>query len=120
MARPRKNRRINCNPAAYYFKPRGVPMHSLEEVIIDHDELEALRLADILNLSHENAAEKMKVSRATFGRIISRARQKVADGILNGKAIRINKNREEYSKAVNTGYCRGCGRGWSSNQNPGG
>jgi predicted DNA-binding protein (UPF0251 family) len=67
-------------------------MYDLEEIIIDHDELESLRLADLLAYSHEKAAEEMKISRATFGRIVEVARRKVADGILNGKAIRINEN----------------------------
>lgn len=95
-------------------------MHSLQEIVIDHDELEALRLADILKKSHEEAAEKMKISRATFGRIISQARQKTSDSILNGKAIRINEEREEYSKLSGAGYCNGCGRGWKSKLNNGG
>jgi predicted DNA-binding protein (UPF0251 family) len=89
MARPKKLRRINCNPTAYYFKPRGIPIYELQEIIVDNDELEAIRLADLQNLSHEEAALKMKISRATFGRIIRSARNKIASGILNGKAIRI-------------------------------
>lgn len=115
MARPRKHRRIHCNPAAYYFKPRGIPMHKLSEIILNHDELEALRLADIQKESHEEAAKNMKISRATFGRIISKARQKVADGVLNGKALRINDTAEEYSIPQKMTYCRGCGRSWHSN-----
>ncbi len=86
-------------------------MHALEEITLDHDELEALRLADILKKSHESAAEKMKISRATFGRILSKARQKTAEGILNGKAIKINEEREKYSIKAATGFCRSCGRG---------
>ena len=92
MPRPRKHRRICCNPSAYYFKPRGIPMYKLLEIVLDHDELESLRLADLLAYSHEKAAKKMKISRATFGRIVEAARKKVTDGILNGKAIRINEN----------------------------
>jgi predicted DNA-binding protein (UPF0251 family) len=91
MPRPRKQRRICCNPTSDYFKPRGIPMYELQEIIIDHAELEALRLADLLAYSHEKAANEMKISRATFGRIVEVARRKVADGILNGKAIRINE-----------------------------
>jgi predicted DNA-binding protein (UPF0251 family) len=90
MARPKKNRKIKCSPAAYYFKPRGIPLTELEEVILEPDELEAIRLADLMDLSQEEAAGKMKISRATFGRIIAKARQKVADSILNGKAIKIS------------------------------
>jgi uncharacterized protein len=61
----------------------------LEEIMLDIDELESLRLADHLALSHEQAAAKMKISRATFGRIVETARSKIVDAILNGKAIRI-------------------------------
>ena len=67
-------------------------MHELAEIVLDHDELESLRLADLLAYSHEKAAKEMRISRATFGRIVEIARKKVADGILNGKAIRINEN----------------------------
>jgi uncharacterized protein len=91
MPRPQKRRRICCNPTVSYFKPRGIPMFELEEVVLEHDELESLRLADLLAYSHEKAANEMNISRATFGRIIERARKKVADGILNGKALRINE-----------------------------
>ena len=91
MARPKKYRRVCCDPLAFYFKPRGIPMYELEEVILDQDELESLRLSDLLAYSQENAAKEMKVSRATFGRIVESARKKVADAILNGKAVRINK-----------------------------
>lgn len=91
MPRPRKYRRVCCNPSVYYFKPRGIPVYELEEILIDHDELESLRLADLLAYSHEEAAKEMNISRATFGRIVESARRKVTDGILNGKALRINE-----------------------------
>ncbi len=90
MPRPRKHRRVCCNPSVYYFKPRGIPVFELQEITLEHDELESLRLADLLAYSHEDAAAEMKISRATFGRIVESARKKVADGILNGKAIKIN------------------------------
>jgi len=89
MPRPRKYRRVCCSPSANYYKPRGIPVSELEEIILEHDELESLRLADFLANSHEESAKEMKISRATFGRILENARRKVTDGILNGKAIRI-------------------------------
>ena len=92
MSRPRKYRQVCCNPSAYYFKPRGIPVYALEEILLENDELESLRLADLLAFSHEDAAKEMKISRATFGRIVENARKKITDGILNGKAIRINGN----------------------------
>ncbi|HSL88685.1 MAG TPA: DUF134 domain-containing protein [Ignavibacteriaceae bacterium] len=95
MARPRKRRKIKCNPTAYYFKPRGIPIYELEEILLEYDELESIRLADHQDLSHEEAANKMNISRATFGRILHSARSKIADGILNGKAIRISDTLKE-------------------------
>lgn len=89
MPRPKKYRHICCNPSALYFNPRGIPMSSLIENILEHDELEAIRLADLEKLSHEESATQMKISRATFGRILEKARLKIADAIINGKAIKI-------------------------------
>ena len=109
MARPKKNRKIRCAPAAYYFKPRGIPMADLQEVILEVDELEALRLGDMLNYSHEEAALKMKVSRATFGRIVNKARQKIAEGMINGKAIRISEDLPSQIKSKLDYTCKSCG-----------
>ena len=54
------------------------------------DELEALRLADLESLYQEQAAGRMKVSRQTFGRIVESARRKVAEALVEGKALRID------------------------------
>jgi predicted DNA-binding protein (UPF0251 family) len=89
-------------------------MNDLEEIILDQDELEALRCADLLKHSHEEAAAKMAVSRATFGRIISSARMKIADGVLNGKAIRINEESEASTIIASNGRCKHCGHSWKS------
>ncbi len=90
MARPKCQRRIKCAPHAIYFKPRGIPITLLEEVELEIDELEALRLADYQKLYQDEAATKMGVSRATFGRIVEQARLKISDALVNGKALRIN------------------------------
>ncbi|MBP7836132.1 MAG: DUF134 domain-containing protein [Candidatus Omnitrophica bacterium] len=89
MSRPCRCRRIRCNPGANYFKPRGIPLDSLEEVNLALDELEAVRLADLEGLYQENAAKKMNISRQTFGNIIERAHRKIADVLLNAKALKI-------------------------------
>ncbi|MBS3918303.1 MAG: DUF134 domain-containing protein [Deltaproteobacteria bacterium] len=89
MARPRHCRRVECIPGSRYFKPRGIPLSSLEEVILTVDEFEAIRLADLEGLYQEQAAEKMNISRQTFGRIIESAHQKVADALVQGKALKI-------------------------------
>jgi uncharacterized protein len=79
-------------------------MRFLEEIVVTLDELEALRLADLNCLYQEQAAKKMKISRPTFSRIVEEARRKVADALINGKALRLeggavvmkrNKGREK-------------------------
>jgi uncharacterized protein len=89
MTRPRRCRRIRCNPDANYFKPRGIPLHMLEEVNVTLDELEAVRLADLEGLYQEDAAKKMNISRQTFGNIINSGHKKIADALLNSKALKI-------------------------------
>lgn len=110
MARPKKYRKIRCNPAVLYFKPKGIPMHVLDEVILQPDELEAIRLGDFLGLSQEESAEKMNVSRATFGRIINSAHSKVADGILNGKALHISGELAAKLSKTLLVICKSCGK----------
>ena len=91
MARPFKPRCVDFDPNVTYFKPRAVPLAMLEEVGLNIDELEALRLCDLKNLDQAKAAEKMKISRSTLQRIITSARRKVAEALIEGKAIRIEK-----------------------------
>ena len=94
MPRPRIKRRLRFSPNATYFKPRGVPLSSLEEVELLPDELEAIKLYDVDRLKQTEAASKMKVSQPTFARILSSARIKIANAIIYGKAIRISENKK--------------------------
>ena len=89
MPRPFKCRRISFIPGVTYFKPAGIPLRILEEVRLSMEEAEALRLKDLEGLEQEQGAENMNISRPTFQRVLVSARQKVADALLNGKAIRI-------------------------------
>jgi|WetSurMetagenome_2_1015567.scaffolds.fasta_scaffold352605_2 uncharacterized protein len=89
MTRPKCPRLIQGFPNTTYFKPRAIPLSELEEVALTFDEFEAIRLADLEGLYQEMAASKMKISRPTFGRIIESAHKKVADALINGKAIKI-------------------------------
>ena len=72
-----------------YFKPRGVPMTVLEEVVLTVEELEALRLAHREELYQQEAAQRMQVSRATFGRLLESAHRKVTRALVEGAALRI-------------------------------
>jgi predicted DNA-binding protein (UPF0251 family) len=81
---------VALEPEITYFKPRGIPLRELEEVILTVDEFEAIRLKDLENFEQENCANKMNISQPTVHRLILSARKKIADAIVNGKAIRIN------------------------------
>ncbi len=112
MARPKKRRKVAVHPSVSYFKPRGIPMMDLEEVQLTIDEREALRLADMDDLSHEEAGRRMGVSRATFGRIIQRARRVLADALINGKAIRIEGGSYRIVSEERIFVCNGCCKRW--------
>jgi predicted DNA-binding protein (UPF0251 family) len=89
MPRPPCCRRITGKPVAVIFKPAGIPARMLEEVTMTLDEFEAIRLADLEGLYQDQASERMRVSRPTFGRIVEVARRKVAEAIILGKALKI-------------------------------
>jgi len=89
MARPPNLRRIGIGCETRVFKPAGTPLHGLGVVRLDLDGLEAMRLANLDGLYQEAAAEQMGVSRATFGRILTEARARVAQALVEGKALRI-------------------------------
>ena len=90
MSRPQKCRRVANIPEVTYFKPAGIPLWKLEETQLTIEEVEAIRLKDLEGLEQEESAYKMNISRPTFQRVLGSARQKIADAILNGKAISIN------------------------------
>lgn len=83
-------------------------MRMLEAVELAADELEALRLADFEGLYQEQAAEKMGISRQTFGLIIARAHKKVAEALTLGKAICVEGGS---APAITEQPESGCGRG---------
>ena len=113
MVRPKKNRLVGFNPKINYFKPRGIPVLDLDEVCLTVDEREAMRLADLMGMSHEDAGRQMGVSRATFGRIIQRARQTVADAVINGKAVRVEGGNYELIEEERIFICHQCRNVWS-------
>jgi predicted DNA-binding protein (UPF0251 family) len=98
-------------PGSNYFKPRGIPLSVLEEVVLTVDEFEAVRLADLQNLYQEKAAEKMNVSRQTFGRIIESAHEKVAEALVGAKALKIEGGEFEMA-AMRKFKCYECQHSW--------
>ena len=89
MVRPRHCRRVGYEPQVTYFKPAGIPVVDLEETILTVDEFEAVRLKDLEALEQEECAKNMGISQPTFHRLIVSAREKIANSIVNGKAIKI-------------------------------
>ena len=89
IVRPHKLRWVHGIPRHVYFKPRAVPLSQLQEVTLTVDEFEAMRLRDVERLDQIPAAEKMNIHQSTFQRILTRAREKVTDALVNGKAIKI-------------------------------
>lgn len=89
MARPQKPRTVTDSAPASYFKPQGIPLVSLNEVILSIDGCEALRLVDVEGLDQQTAAARMGVSRSTLSRILAEARRTTATAITGGLALRI-------------------------------
>jgi predicted DNA-binding protein (UPF0251 family) len=100
MPRPPKCRRVAFLPGATYFKPAGIPLLVLDEVRLSVEEAEAIRLKDLEGLEQEQSAEKMNISRPTFQRVLASARQKIADALLNSKAIRIEGGNFEVAPGI--------------------
>ena len=92
MPRPRLCRKIGFSPSVTYFKPQGVSMRDLEVVELTAEEIEAYRLRHMNDLEQKQAAEKMNTSASTYQRILYSAYKKIADALINGKAIKIIKN----------------------------
>jgi len=80
---------VDTAPGVRLFKPQGIPARQLEEIYLPFEGYESLRLADLEGLRHDEAAERMKISRQTFGRILSEARKAVTEAIVKGLVLRI-------------------------------
>ena len=89
MARPPLLRRIGCPPLITHFKPVGVEANDLPEIIVSYDEFEAIRLKHFLNIDQTQAAKRMNISQPTFHRLIKSAQRKIAEALINGRAIKI-------------------------------
>ena len=89
MVRPKKFRYVSKEPVTDYFKPRGIPLNELKEITLSKEEYEALRLKEIEKHDQKTAAELMNISQPTYSRVLDSARNKVADSIINGKALKI-------------------------------
>ncbi|MBN1289152.1 MAG: DUF134 domain-containing protein [Actinobacteria bacterium] len=112
MARPRKRRFVEDEPAITYFKPRGIPISELDEVTLSVEELEALKHADMNGFSQEETAERMGVSRATVQRVLTGARRKVARVLVEGMALGVSGGDYVAVGPERILGCASCGNTW--------
>ena len=91
MARPRLKKRIKFRPKATFFKPSGIRLREIEVINLTREEGEVLRLKYKKKLNHTASAKIMETSQSTFQRILSSAHQKLAEAIVDGHAISIEK-----------------------------
>lgn len=92
MPRPKIPRKICGRPADSCFKPNGIPMGQLEQITLEPDEFEALRLVDLQGLQQQEAAAEMAISRQTLANVLKRARFKVVECLTQGKALMMQPN----------------------------
>jgi predicted DNA-binding protein (UPF0251 family) len=113
MPRPVQSRKISRFPGKNLYKPAGIPGCELQIISLGLDEFEALRLADYQQMYQEEAAEKMGVSRQTFGRIVTTARKKVAQALTEGMGLKIEGGNVEFEEETKTIHCPKCRRKFS-------
>jgi predicted DNA-binding protein (UPF0251 family) len=100
MARPEKLRCVAQLPNVGFFKPAGIPASALQAVRVSLEELESVRLKDLEGFEQEECAQQMRISRPTFHRILESARKKLADALINGKAIQIDGGNFELAERL--------------------
>lgn len=110
MARPTKWRKIDNLPIVQYFVPSEKRIEELPENILKLEELEAIRLKDLVGLEQDECAYRMEISRSTFQRILLLARGKVADSLINGKGICIEGG--NFTRNICPIMCMDCGKEW--------
>ena len=89
MVRPKKWRLLSPFIKDYLFKPSGIPASLLKIADLKGDEIEAMLLCDREELEQDAAGRKMGISRPTVQRLLYSGRRKVADALVEGKAIQI-------------------------------
>lgn len=73
------------------FKPAGIPLTQLKLITIYRDELEAMCLCDVDNLTQKDAGVKMGISRGTVQRLLAEGRSKMLKGIIKKQALVFEK-----------------------------
>ena len=103
MPRPQKDRRVCSHPRSRCFAP--IEPISNGEVKLSLDELESVRLLDLVGMSQEATGEQMQIGRATVQRIYEDARRKIADALVNGKSLIIEGGNIAFCEDAQCAMC---------------
>lgn len=98
MARDKLERKLELVPVCKYFGPKDTEAKT--DIVLLHEELEAIHLMDSFCMYQEDAAKKMNVSRATFARIVKSARKKISLALVTGTNIKVHEINNEFHLAV--------------------
>ena len=98
MARDKLERKLELVPVCKYFGPKDI--EATQDIVLLHEELEAIHLMDSFCMYQEDAAKKMNVSRATFARIIKSARKKISLALVTGSNIKVHEINNEFHLAI--------------------
>lgn len=90
MTRPRCKYKTGPCPKPHCYKPEGCSI-SNDEIELNLEEVEALRLKDVKEMDQISAAKKMGISQSSFQRVLTSARKKISCALFEGKVIRIEK-----------------------------
>lgn len=85
MPRPKRCRMICNEPEYVVFNPEGIAISDI--ITLTVDEYEIIRLVDLEQFTHNQAAVQMEISRTTATETYNCARTKIADSIVNGKRL---------------------------------
>lgn len=117
MPRPVKWRRVCCLPESSRFGPLDSPINEDCIVGMTVDEYEAIRLIDLEGYTQEECAGQMNVARSTVQGIYNSARKKIAESLVNGKALIIEGGEYRLCE-MEKGQCRGGGCCWKHRHGP--
>ena len=98
MARDKVQRELTLKLVSKYFGPKDAT--PIEDIVLLHEEMEAIQLMDSFNMYQEDAAKSMNVSRPTFARILKNARKKIATALISGSNLKIHEVKNEFHVAV--------------------
>lgn len=98
MPRPQKCRKIDNPPKMDGFRPFGIIRNHMDNIVLQYDEYESIRLVNYDKLPQEEAADRMGISRPTLTRIYNRALEKIATAFVEGKSIHLKGGNFELKK----------------------